>query len=148
VLVADDDPVRMMFTSGTESRPKGALLSSRGLMWQYVSCALDGSMSADELLGMAERKILEILRGRHHHGMGNAVVNQRDRNLFDDVLSRFPRVAVDPALSRMVDNDGRDHDHSSAGEDLRPHHPRETDGEELTPHVRDGMYDPGPRAHS
>ena len=25
--VADDDPVRMMFTSGTESRPKGALLS-------------------------------------------------------------------------------------------------------------------------
>ena len=29
VIVADDDPVRMMFTSGTESRPKGALLSSR-----------------------------------------------------------------------------------------------------------------------
>jgi hypothetical protein len=56
-------------------------------------------------------------------------------------------VAVDPALSGMVDNDGRDHDHSSAGEDLRAHHPRETDGEELTPHVRDGMYNPGPRAH-
>jgi hypothetical protein len=71
----------------------------------------------------AERKILEILRGRHHHSMGYAVVNQRDRNLFDDVLSRFPRIAVDPALSRMVDNDGRDHDHSSAGEDLRAHHP-------------------------
>ena len=30
--------MRMMFTSGTESRPKGALLSSRSLMWQYVSC--------------------------------------------------------------------------------------------------------------
>ena len=39
LLVADDDPVRMMFTSGTESRPKGALLSSRSLLWQYVSCA-------------------------------------------------------------------------------------------------------------
>ena len=25
--VGDDDPVRLMFTSGTESRPKGALLS-------------------------------------------------------------------------------------------------------------------------
>ncbi|WP_377320946.1 fatty acyl-CoA synthetase [Pimelobacter simplex] len=49
VPMADDDPVRMMFTSGTESRPKGALLSSRSLMWQYVSCALDGSMSPDDV---------------------------------------------------------------------------------------------------
>jgi fatty-acyl-CoA synthase len=49
VLVGDDDPVRMMFTSGTESRPKGALLSSRALMWQYVSCAIDGSMSPDDV---------------------------------------------------------------------------------------------------
>ncbi|MDQ2756250.1 MAG: acyl-CoA synthetase [Actinomycetota bacterium] len=49
VLVGDDDPVRMMFTSGTESRPKGALLSSRALMWQYVSCAVDGGMSGDDI---------------------------------------------------------------------------------------------------
>ncbi|MGZ4496209.1 MAG: fatty acyl-CoA synthetase [Nocardioides sp.] len=49
VLVGDDDPVRMMFTSGTESRPKGALLTSRALMWQYVSCALDGEMSPDDV---------------------------------------------------------------------------------------------------
>ena len=27
--VADDDPVRLMYTTGTESRPKGAMLSSR-----------------------------------------------------------------------------------------------------------------------
>ena len=49
VPVGDDDPVRMMFTSGTESRPKGALLSSRSLLWQYVSCAIDGEMSADDV---------------------------------------------------------------------------------------------------
>ncbi len=49
VPVADDDPVRLMFTSGTESRPKGAILTSRALLWQYVSCALDGSMSADDV---------------------------------------------------------------------------------------------------
>ncbi|MBM0124217.1 fatty acyl-CoA synthetase [Pimelobacter simplex] len=49
VPMGDDDPVRMMFTSGTESRPKGALLSSRSLLWQYVSCAIDGSMSADDV---------------------------------------------------------------------------------------------------
>ncbi|GAA1914589.1 acyl-CoA synthetase [Nocardioides marmoribigeumensis] len=49
VLVADDDPVRMMFTSGTESRPKGALLSSRSLLWQYASCVIDGEMSGDDV---------------------------------------------------------------------------------------------------
>lgn len=48
-FVADDDPVRLMYTSGTESRPKGVLLSSRSLISQYVSCAIDGGMSADDV---------------------------------------------------------------------------------------------------
>src|SRR3974390_632182 len=39
--VGDDDLVRLMYTSGTESRPKGAMLSGRSLMWQYVSCVVD-----------------------------------------------------------------------------------------------------------
>ncbi|MGB3604440.1 acyl-CoA synthetase [Gordonia sp. (in: high G+C Gram-positive bacteria)] len=49
VAVGDDDPVRMMFTSGTESRPKGVLLSSKSLISQYVSCIVDGGMSADDI---------------------------------------------------------------------------------------------------
>ena len=49
VPVADDDPLRLMYTSGTESRPKGVLLSSRSLISQYVSCALDGGMSEDDV---------------------------------------------------------------------------------------------------
>ncbi len=49
VMVGDDDPLRLMYTSGTESRPKGVMLSSRSLMAQYVSCIIDGSMSSDDV---------------------------------------------------------------------------------------------------
>jgi fatty-acyl-CoA synthase len=49
VPVMDDTPVRLMYTSGTESRPKGVLLSSRSLISQYVSCAIDGGMEADDI---------------------------------------------------------------------------------------------------
>lgn len=49
VLVADDDPLRLMYTSGTESRPKGVLLSSKSLITQYVSCIVDGGMSGDDV---------------------------------------------------------------------------------------------------
>jgi fatty-acyl-CoA synthase len=45
VEIADDDPIQLMYTSGTESRPKGATLSSRGLIAQYTSCVIDGEMS-------------------------------------------------------------------------------------------------------
>lgn len=40
----EDDPVQMIYTSGTESRPKGVLLTSRALLAQYASCAIDGEM--------------------------------------------------------------------------------------------------------
>jgi fatty-acyl-CoA synthase len=47
--IADDDPVQLMYTSGTESRPKGATMTSRSLIAQYVSCVIDGRMSADDV---------------------------------------------------------------------------------------------------
>ncbi|WP_030166179.1 MULTISPECIES: fatty acyl-CoA synthetase [Actinomycetes] len=49
VTVADDDVIRIMYTSGTESRPKGAIHTSRTLMWQYMSCIVTGEMTADDI---------------------------------------------------------------------------------------------------
>ncbi|GAA3190658.1 acyl-CoA synthetase [Nonomuraea roseoviolacea] len=49
VDIADDDPVQLMYTSGTESRPKGAALSGRSLIAQYVTCVVDGEMRHDDV---------------------------------------------------------------------------------------------------
>ena len=47
--IGDDDPVALLYTSGTESRPKGAVLTSRSLIAQFVSCVVDGEMAADDV---------------------------------------------------------------------------------------------------
>jgi fatty-acyl-CoA synthase len=49
VEVADDDVIAITYTSGTESRPKGAMLTSRSLIAQFVSCIVDGEMAADDV---------------------------------------------------------------------------------------------------
>jgi fatty-acyl-CoA synthase len=43
--IADDDPLQLMYTSGTEARPKGVTLTSRSLIAQYVTAIVDGGMS-------------------------------------------------------------------------------------------------------
>jgi fatty-acyl-CoA synthase len=49
VLIDDDEPVALLYTSGTESRPKGAALTSRSVIAQFVSCIVDGEMTADDI---------------------------------------------------------------------------------------------------
>jgi fatty-acyl-CoA synthase len=49
VLRGEDDPVQLIYTSGTEAHPKGVLLSSRSLFSQYVSCIVDGEMRSDDV---------------------------------------------------------------------------------------------------
>lgn len=49
VAIDDDEPVQMLYTSGTESRPKGALLSARCLYSHYTSCIADGEMYSEDI---------------------------------------------------------------------------------------------------
>ena len=47
--IDDDQLLRLMYTSGTESRPKGVMHSSRSLMANYVSSIIAGSMESDDV---------------------------------------------------------------------------------------------------
>lgn len=47
--IDDEQLLRLMYTSGTESRPKAVMHTSRSLMWQYVSTIMAGSMSPDDI---------------------------------------------------------------------------------------------------
>ena len=48
--LAGDDLAQIVYTSGTESAPKGAMLTHDAVMWQYVSCIVDASIARDDLM--------------------------------------------------------------------------------------------------
>ena len=49
VEVSAEDIVQIPYTSGTEAKPKGAILSHRALMSQYHSCIFDGRYETDDV---------------------------------------------------------------------------------------------------
>ncbi|WP_411955213.1 acyl-CoA synthetase [Alkalibacillus sp. S2W] len=48
--LSDDDLAHVLYTSGTESRPKGVMLSHKSLVSEYVSCVVDGKMESRDVL--------------------------------------------------------------------------------------------------
>lgn len=44
-----EDVVQMTYTSGTESLPKGVLLSNQALLSQYMGCIVDGNYGVDDV---------------------------------------------------------------------------------------------------
>ncbi|MBE7942528.1 MULTISPECIES: acyl-CoA synthetase [Ramlibacter] len=44
------DLAQIVYTSGTESSPKGAMLTHDAVIWQYASCAVDACITADDVM--------------------------------------------------------------------------------------------------
>ncbi|WP_019377083.1 acyl-CoA synthetase [Virgibacillus halodenitrificans] len=49
VVIEDDDLAQVLYTSGTESRPKGVMLTHKSIISEYVSCIFDGKMEARDI---------------------------------------------------------------------------------------------------
>ncbi len=49
VILQIEDPVQMTYTSGTESLPKGVIISNQSLIAQYMGCIIDGNYDASDI---------------------------------------------------------------------------------------------------
>ncbi|HEX6593838.1 MAG TPA: acyl-CoA synthetase [Bacillota bacterium] len=49
VEIADDDLAHVLYTSGTESRPKGVMLSHKSILSEYVSCIIEGKIETSDV---------------------------------------------------------------------------------------------------
>jgi fatty-acyl-CoA synthase len=48
--VASDSLAQIVYTSGTEALPKGAMLTHDAVLWQYVSCIVDAEIDASDVI--------------------------------------------------------------------------------------------------
>jgi fatty-acyl-CoA synthase len=49
VNLEDDDVAHILYTSGTESKPKGVMLTHKSIISEYVSTIIDGNMTEDDV---------------------------------------------------------------------------------------------------
>ncbi len=47
--VQGSELAQIVYTSGTESLPKGAMLTHDAIIWQYVSCVVDAAIAGDDI---------------------------------------------------------------------------------------------------
>ncbi len=49
VVLRIEDPVQMTYTSGTESLPKGVIISNQSLIAEYMGCIIDGRYDSNDI---------------------------------------------------------------------------------------------------
>lgn len=49
-VVASDGLAQIVYTSGTEALPKGAMLTHDAVLWQYVGCIVDAEIDASDVI--------------------------------------------------------------------------------------------------
>jgi fatty-acyl-CoA synthase len=49
IALGSTDLAQIVYTSGTESNPKGAMLTHDAVMWQYVSCVIDAEIAESDV---------------------------------------------------------------------------------------------------
>ncbi|MFM2111874.1 MAG: Long-chain-fatty-acid--CoA ligase [Pseudomonadota bacterium] len=50
VTLGSNDLAQIVYTSGTESLPKGAMLAHDAVLWQYVSCVVSAEITQDDVM--------------------------------------------------------------------------------------------------
>ncbi len=94
--VADDDLVQLLYTSGTTSQAKGAMMTHRALVHEYVSCIVALGPRADDV----PLHPLPLYHSAQMHvflmpslavGATNHLVEAPD---VDDILERVPREGI------------------------------------------------------
>lgn len=95
--VEDGDLVQLLYTSGTTSKPKGAMLTHRALVHEYVSCITSLQMTAADvplhpmpLYHSAQMHVFLL----PYLAVG-AVNHLVEAPVVDDILERVPRLGVD-----------------------------------------------------
>ncbi|WIM93403.1 fatty acyl-CoA synthetase [Actinoplanes oblitus] len=94
--VADDDLVQLLYTSGTTSQPKGAMLTHRALVHEYASCVAALDLRPDDVPLHA----LPLYHSAQMHvflmpglavGMTNHLI---EAPVADEILRRVPRDGI------------------------------------------------------
>jgi fatty-acyl-CoA synthase len=113
------DLAQIVYTSGTESSPKGAMLTHDAIIWQYASCAIDASIAADDVmlhaLPLYHCAQLDVFLGPMVYVGGTSIITARPTpdNLLDllarhSITSFFAPPTVWIALLRSPQFDATD----------------------------------------
>ncbi|HEX6923751.1 MAG TPA: fatty acyl-CoA synthetase [Bacillales bacterium] len=93
VEVDDQDVVNILYTSGTESRPKGVMLTHQNLVTEYVSCIVDFHFGRDDMLIHAlplfhSAQLHAFLGPSIYLGSSGVIVESPQPELLMETLSR------------------------------------------------------------